>query len=78
MPTHPYQIMPPHPHHSIKPNLYSSITPHQVCLCPYCTYAPKYTPYVVPHYSYIPPLGDIHTSNSRLPSSVLPPHPPKR
>ena len=30
------------------------------------------------HYPHIPPLGYLHTSFSRLPSSVLPPNPPKR
>ena len=74
MPTHPNQRMPPHPNHNMPLHFYSKITPHQVFLCPYCTSNPIYSPYVVPHYPYIPPVGYLHTSYSRLPSHVLPPH----
>ena len=74
MPTHPHQSMSPHPHHNMPPHIYQIIVPHQVVLCPYFTSTPMYTPYLVPHYPRITPLGYLHTSYSRLSSSVLPPH----
>ena len=66
--------MPPHPHHHIPPHIYPRIPPHQVCLCPYFTSTTIYVPYVVIHYPHIPSLGYLHTSSSRLTSSVLPQH----
>ena len=60
------------------PNLYPSIPSHQVCLCPYCTSTPMYAPYVVTHYIHIPSLCYLHTSSSKLPSSVFTPHPTQK
>ena len=71
--THPYPIIPPHPHHNMPPHIYSSIPSHPIYVCPYFTSTPMYVPYVVPHYSHIPPLGYLHTSSSRISSYVLPP-----
>ena len=74
MPTNPNPSMTPHPHHHMPPHIYPRIPPHQVCLCPYFTSTPFYAPYVVPHCPYIPSVGFLHTSSSKIPSSVLPPY----
>ena len=74
MPTHPNKSMPPHHHHNIPPHIYPRIPPHQVFLCQYCTSNPTYALYEVLHYPHISPLGYLHTSSSRLPCSVFPPH----
>ena len=78
MPTHPHQIMPPYHYHNIPPYPYPIIPPNQVCLCTYCTSTSTCSPFLVPHYPHIPPLGYLHTSSSRIPSSVLPLHSKKR
>ena len=67
IPINPHPSMIPHSHHNIPPHIYPSIPPHQVFLCPYFTSTPMYAPYVVPHYSPIPPLGYINTSDSKYP-----------
>ena len=77
MPTHPHPSMPPHPHHHMPPHIYPRIPPHQVCLCPYFTSTTMYARYVVTNYPHMPSLGYLHTSSSRLPSSMLPPQTPK-
>ena len=62
------------PHHNMPTNIYPSLTPKKVYVCLYCNYTPTYASYVVLHYPYILPLGYLHTSYSRLTSSLLPPN----
>ena len=74
MTTHPHRSMTPHPNHNMPPHLYPSVLPHRFFVYPYFNYTPAYAPYVVSHYPHIPTLGNLHTSYSIPPSTMLPPH----